>query len=100
MLAAAETSAAACAVAESGSLDDVDLGRQIARDLEADFLLTHLRLVPNFHGVSSLSGEESTPSFPCAGIKGLRSLGNGILPNSAGVNLIVRSTLRSCEEKR
>jgi hypothetical protein len=38
--------------------DDVDLGRQIARNLEADFLLTHLRLVPNLHDdVSSLSGE-------------------------------------------
>jgi hypothetical protein len=42
---------------KTAELDDVDLGRQIARYLEPDFLLTHLRLVPDFHDVSSLSGE-------------------------------------------
>ena len=30
-------------------LDDVDLGRQVARDFEADFLLANLRLVPDLH---------------------------------------------------
>ena len=34
-------------------LDDVDLGRQVAGDFEANFLLTNLRLAPNFHGVLS-----------------------------------------------
>ena len=34
--------------------DDVDLGRQIARDLEADFLLANRRLAPALHGESSL----------------------------------------------
>lgn len=31
------------------SLDDVDLSRQVARNLEPNFLLTNLRLVPNLH---------------------------------------------------
>ena len=35
-------------------LDDVDLGRQIARNFEADFLLTNLRLVPDLHWLSSV----------------------------------------------
>ena len=54
------------------ALDDVDLRRQIARNLEADFLLTHLRLVPNFHGVSSLNGErrEDPPPSPQRVYKG------------------------------
>lgn len=33
------------------SLDEVDLGRQIARNLETNFLLANLRLVPDFHCV-------------------------------------------------
>ena len=32
-----------------GSLDDVDLGRQVRRDLEANFLLTNCGLCPNLH---------------------------------------------------
>jgi hypothetical protein len=35
------------------SLDQVDLGRQIARDFETNFLLAHCGLRPDFHGVSS-----------------------------------------------
>ena len=35
------------------SLDQVDLGRQIARDFETNFLLAYIGLRPNFHGVSS-----------------------------------------------
>ena len=35
-------------------LDQVDFGREIARDLEANFLLTHGRLRPNLHDVSSI----------------------------------------------
>ena len=31
------------------ALNDVDLGRQIARDLEAHFLLANLRRIPNLH---------------------------------------------------
>ena len=34
-------------------LDEVDLGRQIARNLEADGLLANLRFVPNLHWGSS-----------------------------------------------
>ena len=34
-------------------LDQVDFGREIARDLEANFLLAHGRLRPNLHDVSS-----------------------------------------------
>ena len=44
-------SAAASVFAESFGLDDVDLGRQVARDLKANFLLTNLRLVPDLHNV-------------------------------------------------
>jgi hypothetical protein len=33
----------------SDRLDDVDLSRQIARDLEANFLLTYCGLHPNLH---------------------------------------------------
>ena len=32
-------------------LDDVDFGRKIARNLETNFLLANLRLVPDFHCV-------------------------------------------------
>ena len=35
------------------SLDQVDLGRQIARDFETNFLLAYCGLRPDFHGVSS-----------------------------------------------
>jgi hypothetical protein len=31
-------------------LDDVDLGRQVRGNLEADFLLTHCGLGPGLHG--------------------------------------------------
>ena len=35
----------------SDILDDVDLGRQVARDLEANFLLGNLGLRPNLHSI-------------------------------------------------
>ena len=35
------------------SLDEVDLGREIARDFETNFLFAHCGLRPDFHGVSS-----------------------------------------------
>ena len=38
-----------CARVASKSLDDVDLGRQIARDFEPDCLLPNLRFVPALH---------------------------------------------------
>jgi hypothetical protein len=38
---------------EATPLDDVDLGRQIARDFKANGLLAHLRCVPDSHIVSS-----------------------------------------------
>ena len=38
----------------TSSLDEVDFGREIARDLEANFLLAHGRLRPNLHGISSI----------------------------------------------
>jgi hypothetical protein len=60
--AAAEGSGRRIVVSQKwGSSDDVDLGRQIARNLEPDFLLAHLRLVPNLHGISSLGGERRVP---------------------------------------
>ena len=37
----------------SNSLDQVDLGREVARDLETNFLLANGGLCPDFHGVSS-----------------------------------------------
>jgi hypothetical protein len=37
-------------------LDDVDLGRQVARDLKADFLFRNLRFCPYFHGISPVLG--------------------------------------------
>jgi len=45
-------------------LDDVDLSRQVARDLEANFLLANLRLVPDLHDFLrwlSLVGELTAP---------------------------------------
>ena len=33
------------------TLDDVDLGRQVARDLKANFLLGNLGLCPNLHRI-------------------------------------------------
>lgn len=42
-------------IVETTPLNDVDLGGQIARDLKANGLLTHLRCVPDFH-VFSLFG--------------------------------------------
>ena len=35
------------------TLDDVDLSREVARDLETNFLLGNLRLRPNLHDNSS-----------------------------------------------
>ena len=34
--------------------DDVDLSREVAGDFESNFLLTNLRLAPNFHGLDLL----------------------------------------------
>jgi hypothetical protein len=34
-------------------LDDVDFGWEVAGDFETNFLLTNLRLAPNFHGILS-----------------------------------------------
>jgi hypothetical protein len=38
-------------------LDDVDFGWQIAGHFEANFLLANLRLVPDFHNISSIVRE-------------------------------------------
>ena len=38
----------------STDLDNVDLGRQVRRHFEADFLLAHCGLGPGLHGISSL----------------------------------------------
>jgi hypothetical protein len=37
----------------SKSLDDVDLGREVARDFEANFLLANFRLGPGLHVIFS-----------------------------------------------
>jgi hypothetical protein len=37
----------------SNSLDEVDLGREIAGDFKTNFLLANGRLCPDFHSVSS-----------------------------------------------
>jgi hypothetical protein len=36
---------------KSTTLDDVDLGRHVGSDFEANFLLAYLRLVPDLHWV-------------------------------------------------
>lgn len=36
------------------SLDDVDLGGQVARHFEANFLFANLRLAPGLHGIASI----------------------------------------------
>ena len=41
--------------------DDIDFGRQIARHLEADFLLANLRLVPDLHDFLHLFGKALSP---------------------------------------
>jgi hypothetical protein len=38
-------------------LDDVDLGRQVARDLEANFLLTNSGLRPDLHDIPPKFGK-------------------------------------------
>jgi hypothetical protein len=52
---AAEFSTAApellTSAASGSTLDDVDLGRQVARDLEANFLLANCGLGPDLHDI-------------------------------------------------
>ena len=50
---AAAKMAAASGTSGSNSLDQVDLGREVARDLKTNFLLANRGLCPDFHGVSS-----------------------------------------------
>lgn len=45
-------------------LDDVDLCRQVARDLEANFLLTHCGLHPNLHDFLLLIGKLADRKAP------------------------------------
>jgi len=50
---AAAKKAAASGTSSSNSSDQVDLGREVARDLKTNFLLANRGLCPDFHGVSS-----------------------------------------------
>jgi hypothetical protein len=62
---AAEFSTAApellTSAASGSTLDDVDLGRQVARNLEANFLLTNCGLRPGLHDIPPIYRQAALP---------------------------------------